>query len=91
MTRTKLTCHFCGEPIIKAKTPAFAEEVLVYGHSQIERAWHRKCGPNPSPPETPFQAALVAGKQWVANLRNLTPDERAEALSIIDLAHKEQR
>ncbi len=86
-----LICHYCGEKIVKTHTPAHAEEVLVQGHSQIERAWHRHCEPLAIPPDSPFQAAVQKAKQAVEDARRLGPDAYGDFCAIVRLALTEQR
>ncbi len=86
-----LICCHCGEPIVKAHTPAHAEEVLVQGHSQIERAWHRHCEPLAIPPDSPFQAAVQKAKQSIEDARRLGPDAYGDFVAIVRLALTEQR
>ncbi len=90
MPRPSLVCVYCQQPIVKAKTPAYAEEVLVYGHSQIERAWHRACEPLAIRPDTPWQAATQKLKQAVADARRLSPAGQEAFWEVYDRV-KEQR
>jgi hypothetical protein len=86
-----LTCCYCGGPIVKSRTPAHTEEVLVQGHSQIERAWHRTCEPLAIPPDSPFQAAVQKAKQSIEDARRLGPDAFQDFVAIVRLALTEQR
>ncbi len=89
--RLPLLCFYCEKPLIKSKTNAYAQEVLVQGHSQIEKAYHRACEPLAIPPDSPFQAALQKAKQAIEEARRLGPDAYGDFVAIVRLALTEQR
>ena len=84
-----LLCDYCGEKIRKSDHE-HTEETLVFGHSQVERAYHTRCAPSYVPPDTPWQAAVAKLKQAVADAKRLSPSEQASFWAVFAIV-SEQR
>lgn len=86
MTRTQLSCRYCGDPI--RKKDAEYTEITIHGTSS---AYHHRCHPNWVPPDTPFQAAIQKAKQAIEDARRLGAEPFAVFCEVVEIALKEQR
>ncbi len=86
-----LSCHYCGERILRSAVDPFDHRFDVDGSSQIEKVWHVRCRPDYVPPDSPFQAALQKAKQAIEDARRLPAEEFSAFVSVVELALREQR